>query len=116
MRQGAEQEWSGLHPHGAPPWRVVQPLCTSSAVHLAVLSLSRFAQPTPALPHLAPTATNHLTGTRTWQGIYYSHQLVIAQTMGAAYAAPYLGRMSDVHGREEVGARKARSRLPLPPA
>ncbi len=35
-------------------------------------------------------------------GIYASHQVLLAQAIGAEYAAPYLGRMNDVYGNNQV--------------
>ncbi|KAF5837225.1 hypothetical protein DUNSADRAFT_4680 [Dunaliella salina] len=37
----------------------------------------------------------------TITGVYYPHQVLVAQSVGASYVAPYLGRMGDVFGREE---------------
>uniref|UniRef100_A0A7S3QK71 Transaldolase n=1 Tax=Dunaliella tertiolecta TaxID=3047 RepID=A0A7S3QK71_DUNTE len=37
----------------------------------------------------------------TITGVYYPHQVLVAQSVGASYVAPYLGRMGDAFGREE---------------
>jgi hypothetical protein len=36
------------------------------------------------------------------QTVFRPHQLLIAQSLGAEYAAPYLGRMKDAEGELEV--------------
>lgn len=35
-------------------------------------------------------------------GIYASSQVLLAQSIGADYAAPYLGRMNDAYGNNKV--------------
>jgi transaldolase len=70
---------------GIDPKRVVVKLpCTYDGIQTAAL-----------------LAESHIRVTIT--GIYSAHQVLLAEAVGAEYAAPYLGRMNDAYGAGKVG-------------
>jgi transaldolase len=50
-----------------------------------------------AVAHSLRTSPAHARSLITITGIYAAHQVLVAQSVGANYAAPYLGRMNDVY-------------------
>jgi transaldolase len=50
-----------------------------------------------AVAHRLRTSTAHARSLITITGIYAAHQVLVAQAVGANYAAPYLGRMNDIY-------------------